>query len=332
MTPKTVPKIRTRTWIFPLIALLGCLVVVSTVPYYLVKASRAFREGHRCRNDSLLVPNLTFGNLTITQARAIDVGWNLVVGRGGQGILGFASYRASAAALVRIAERTPVSYDVFGALSLQPQPLEAIVPLLKSVLRTTGARAKITLGFLLLSAIFVLAFPSICDIEAGYIQKSNVLYQFPNGTIVQDPKCQDQFDSCHRPLEAELVCVPAEGYEWGFAAELFFLLNPILIGVFGFGLYGIWVDANVNSVLQRSRGHLGQWRVVVDLAGAIHQELGLNLGAYSNTELKNKLERAAPISYEVRHDYGRGLDNTVLRSARSRDARTGSDLDYYSIV
>lgn len=103
--------------------------------------------------DSIFAPDFTFGNLTISGARAIDLSWNLFVDRGLQFSVGWASYQVVTGVLLCITEKVPVSYEVFVALVFNTNSMAAVHKLVTAVRSTPGFRFKATFIALLLSAI-----------------------------------------------------------------------------------------------------------------------------------------------------------------------------------
>jgi hypothetical protein len=97
----------------------------------------------------LVVPDLTFGSLTVTEARAIDLSWNLIMGRCLPFSMAIIFYKVATGALTRIAERAPVSYRLFATMTLDLHALTTVVPIARSAVTTAGWRAKTTLWFLL---------------------------------------------------------------------------------------------------------------------------------------------------------------------------------------
>lgn len=281
---------------------------------------------------ALITPDMTFGNFTITEARTIHISWNLIVGRGLQGIFGFILYRVGCGALLRIAERVPISLELFKTITLHPLSLSSIIPLARGFTRTSGSRARITLVFLLFSMIFLIALPTLSDIATGYLQNENAYAPYPNGTLFElserwaDYRCQytslPTFYLCPNvsavPIQGK--CVPQRGYQWGFST--FWVIILLFINfVWAFGMYGIWVDANRHSIQQNRGRTLGTWRAIVDLGGAIGHELGPNLSTYSDAELTRNLDKAKPVMYTVQQDTERGFDQIILSSDFSMQSR-----------
>jgi hypothetical protein len=293
--------------------------------------------------QSWLAPDMAFGNFTITDARAIDVSWNLVVGRGLQAIMAVVTYYVACTALLRIAEMVPVSYELFATTTLSSFSMSALVPLARAVIRTQGWRAKIAISFLLVSAALILAVPTLADLTTGYLQQSRMYIQYANGTMLAKnpfPACminQPDPDSanweiCDAPVyyvrnnltfcncttyaSMLFTCVPQTGYQWGFSS-VWVLTTTVALIVWSMAMYILWLDASMYSPLQRSGRRLGKWTAVVDLAGAMKNELGANMSTYSDSELRNCVNDAAPVCYTTSHDYEIGADRVVLSSTEA---------------
>lgn len=56
--------------------------------------------------------DLVFRKMSFDVAKFIDMLWNIFIGRGGQAVLGWISYRVFTDSLMRIMETTPVPYDL----------------------------------------------------------------------------------------------------------------------------------------------------------------------------------------------------------------------------
>lgn len=69
-------------------------------------------------SPGLLGIDMKFGRLSFDEAKGIDLAWNVLVGRGVQAILSVVSYRVFSDALLRAAEMTHLSYDLYASLSL----------------------------------------------------------------------------------------------------------------------------------------------------------------------------------------------------------------------
>lgn len=62
--------------------------------------------------------NLKFGEFNYGSAKALDLAWNWIIGRGVQALLMLLAYRVFTDALLRAAEMTPLSFELYAKLSL----------------------------------------------------------------------------------------------------------------------------------------------------------------------------------------------------------------------
>lgn len=99
------------------------------------------------------------GRFTFNNAKLIDVGWDIVIGRGGQLLLALLSYRIINSALLHSMETHPRSMPTFVALSFDQGSFVGIWALLKEYWgrHRTG---KALLTMLLISLTYVAVFPT----------------------------------------------------------------------------------------------------------------------------------------------------------------------------
>jgi hypothetical protein len=269
-----------------------------------------------------VAPDIVFGNLTITQVRAIDLTWNLAAGRGLQGLIGLTTYKVANAALLRLAETVPLSYRAFEVVSISRLSLSAVGPLAQAVLRTGGWRAKSTFVVLFLSAVFVLVLPTLNDVMTGYVQYSQLYWQLSNGTMglasdidtccVDDSNCV-KLAFCYNGTIIPTLCVPETGYQWGFSAIWMYVVCSMTF-FWAWGMFGLWVDADRFSTLYRSGRRMNIWRAITDLGSALEQDVGPDLSTYSTAELEKEVDAAPPVMYTIKRRSEGGLDGLVLSS------------------
>ncbi|KAI3394388.1 hypothetical protein diail_2855 [Diaporthe ilicicola] len=96
-----------------------------------------------------------------------------------------------------------------------------------------------------------------------------------------------------------LICISEEGYVWGFSSVIT-LIGVILEVCWIVGCFGMWLDVHINSNMFRmNRRGSGAVRNILDIGGAIQNDLGHDTGAYQNGALKKELEKLPPVGYEV---------------------------------
>ncbi|KAK4161170.1 hypothetical protein QBC43DRAFT_324231 [Cladorrhinum sp. PSN259] len=113
------------------------------------------------------------GSLSFRQAKAIDLVWNLVVGHGGQAVLAYFTWRATAYIVATSMETRSVTYESFSAIFITQESsftntYRLIVD--KSIYR--ALRTKCLAAFILLSFAFVAFFPTFANGLAGYATKA----------------------------------------------------------------------------------------------------------------------------------------------------------------
>jgi hypothetical protein len=133
-----------------------------------------------------------FGNLSFTQVKAIDIVWDIVsysfalilssrifrgseidfiqvVGRGGQTLLAYISWRVFAKYVTTSMEVTPVTFRTYRTIFLPGNSLlNDIFRMIRDFTTRHGLHSKIAMGFMILSMVFTLAFPSMASAMTGY--------------------------------------------------------------------------------------------------------------------------------------------------------------------
>jgi hypothetical protein len=269
---------------------------------------------------SFFIPDLVMGNFTLGQAKAIDLCWNTVLGRGGQAIMGISSYSVITSALMRIAEVSPVKFELFAGLAFDPTGVFTIGHLFKGLANLQGWRPKFAVIWLLFSSLLILAFPSLSDASTGYIQPQALFYiaGYANGTHGAYYSASEAIPNdllAGKTSETDYICRPDATYQWGFASG-FFLIMISLIPVWFFGTYCLWLDAQHNSELTRKGRTMGVWRAVADIAEAMTLELGPRTSGYSNKELHKVLKNCSPIKYDAQVDEN-GMSHISLTPGQS---------------
>ncbi len=119
--------------------------------------------------------NLRFGRFDFGSAKALDLAWNWIVGRGLQGLLTLVAFRAFNDALLRAAEMTPMSYELYAALSLYSNKLAILWQLLKGLGKRGNWRMKAILVWLFISVIYLVLVPRYnsplrCGRDANFVE------------------------------------------------------------------------------------------------------------------------------------------------------------------
>lgn len=132
-----------------------------------------------------------FGNFTFAHAKLIDIAWDMVfsthigytrryqlltkpkvIGRGGQAILAFISYRVFAKSLTTIMERSSVTLDTFEAIALRGSiSTTSIFVLVRENFTNTTTRAKVSIAWIIIASTYVLSFQTLMSAMTGYSSK-----------------------------------------------------------------------------------------------------------------------------------------------------------------
>ena len=92
-----------------------------------------------------------------------------VVGRGGQAILAFISWRAFVLYVTTSMETAPVAYSSFQSFFMQSGPsLSLLGRVTRDFIRRKGLHSRLAMVFIIVSIIFTLAFPTLASAMTGY--------------------------------------------------------------------------------------------------------------------------------------------------------------------
>lgn len=117
--------------------------------------------------EALFVLDNTFGRFPFSQAKTIDVAWDILVGRGAQLFAWWVSYIVFSDALLRLIERHPATYETFMRIALEGPCLASAWILLKELFRKRSKRTWALFFYMLLSSLYVLAIPTFLSAMTG---------------------------------------------------------------------------------------------------------------------------------------------------------------------
>jgi hypothetical protein len=106
---------------------------------------------------------LGFGSFEFGVAKGIDIGWDLVVGRGGQILLALFSYRVCSAVLLHSMETRAVSLYTYTAVGFDRGPLLSIWASLRD-LWSGRSQGKGVLSMVIFASLYLLAFPTFVSV------------------------------------------------------------------------------------------------------------------------------------------------------------------------
>ncbi|KAH7142700.1 hypothetical protein B0J13DRAFT_503038 [Dactylonectria estremocensis] len=172
---------RGALWFLLLLWTLTLVCVVITIP---IISSLAVVDVSACRPDGSFSPytgysfwdfsgffqiTLPFGSLTFTQAKVIDIVWDLAVGRAGQSILAYYSWNAFSSYVRSSMATGPVTFDTFFTVYLEDEAsLRSTAKMMRDFSTRRGLRSKLAMTFFIIAMIYVLAWPTLAGAMTGY--------------------------------------------------------------------------------------------------------------------------------------------------------------------
>ncbi|KUI64331.1 hypothetical protein VM1G_11137 [Cytospora mali] len=125
---------------------------------------------------------LGFGSLTFTQAKVIDVVWDIGVGRIGQTILAYFSWKAFSVHVRMSMERAPITYRVFWTSFMQNEAtFRSTVRMIRDFTMRRSLRSKAAMVFMIASMIFVIVFPTLASAMTGYTASNEAVIKLEDG-------------------------------------------------------------------------------------------------------------------------------------------------------
>ncbi|CAO2653004.1 Nn.00g024150.m01.CDS01 [Neocucurbitaria sp. VM-36] len=163
-------------------SLCACLGLLYLNPYFSLRSS--FRTSACLPDGSFRIDpesyeywsrsgffqiTLGFGTLTFTQAKAIDIIWDVVFGRGGQALIALVSWQVFAKYLTVSMETAPVSFLTYRTVFLQDQSLVVAIPrIIRDFSFRLRLKSKAAMFFMITTMTFILAFPTFGSAMTGY--------------------------------------------------------------------------------------------------------------------------------------------------------------------
>jgi hypothetical protein len=302
-TPRTVITI-----LFILFGL-GTLVVGLVLPV-LPAASQG-----PCPEPTAFSIDLPLGTLSYNAVKIIDAVWNLAVGRGLQVLAAWVCYKTFGMALLRITQQNQVSVELYSAISFHPLEIKTIPKVIRAAVSKCGWRGRMTFIWFLAAIIYVLILPTILDLMTGYVVTSTAMIpsEAAGGGLIDIPYIGDwnanfryfsEYGSWIYGPNA-VHCVPDNTYQWGFSITWVMVVASVTT-VWCWGMFGLWFDAQKNSLLWQSGRRSGLYRDILDVSNALQEALGPDTCAYTNAELTKEVQRMGSVGFEAVSDGSTG--------------------------
>ncbi|KAF5559650.1 hypothetical protein FNAPI_4634 [Fusarium napiforme] len=128
---------------------------------------------------------LSWGRFSFGTAKVIDVIWDLVVGRGGQTVMAFVSWRVFVQYLQLSLVTKPASYSTVWLIKIQQDNSALATWKLVSGFFKVGLASKMAMCFMIWTALFILAFPTFVSSMTGYKPYNKAYVNSTAGNLVQ---------------------------------------------------------------------------------------------------------------------------------------------------
>ncbi|OAL43930.1 hypothetical protein IQ07DRAFT_649718 [Pyrenochaeta sp. DS3sAY3a] len=110
-----------------------------------------------------------FGAMSFSQAKTVDVVWDICFGRGGQAILTYVSWRVFSGYITTSMKVRPVTFYTYRTIFLQSEALILAIPLLiRDFVWRHSLTSKAAMIFMIATMVLVLIFPSFGSAMTGY--------------------------------------------------------------------------------------------------------------------------------------------------------------------
>ncbi|ROW17867.1 hypothetical protein VPNG_00864 [Cytospora leucostoma] len=186
-------------WLFFSIWALGLLTFCIAFPLIITNgvALESLESWNNCAPDStfsLERPSpwqfawvfqivLGFGAYNFTQVKIIDVAWDIGVGRLGQTILAYFSWKAFSVYVRLSMEHAPITYRTFWTTYMQHEAsFRPIIRAIRDFTSRRGLRSKTAMIFMIATMVFIMAFPTLASAMTGYTANNNAVIKFIDGT------------------------------------------------------------------------------------------------------------------------------------------------------
>ncbi|KAK5058875.1 hypothetical protein LTR84_011139 [Exophiala bonariae] len=123
--------------------------------------------------------NIRTGYISFTTAKICDVAFDLVVGRMGQAILTWMSYRVYADVFIYLAERQAVPYKIFFATTTRPTSLSSVGSYIKAIFSKKGI--QIALLWTLVTVSYCLVYPTLISASTSLVGATVSAVSLPSG-------------------------------------------------------------------------------------------------------------------------------------------------------
>jgi hypothetical protein len=132
------------------------------------------RGGHSCGSG-----------YSFTQVKAIDIAWEVRVGRGLQALSVLVAYQTFSRMIASLMEHGEVGYDMFVAVAFNAGSLSSIITLARHTIGITPVprirRAILAYLGMMMATIYITCLPSLMSAMTGFVPQYGLYFQFGLG-------------------------------------------------------------------------------------------------------------------------------------------------------
>ncbi|KAI1734665.1 hypothetical protein F4680DRAFT_453690 [Xylaria scruposa] len=129
---------------------------------------------------------IAIGYLTFTQAKVVDISWDLVVGRGGQAILSFITWKVFADYAAVSMTSQPITFATYRTLFAETGPsFSSTTRLVYDFIRYRGLASKLASALTIYSMILALVLPTLASAATGYVPVNEAFIRDYNDNLVE---------------------------------------------------------------------------------------------------------------------------------------------------
>ncbi|KAK3348951.1 hypothetical protein B0T25DRAFT_503842 [Lasiosphaeria hispida] len=121
--------------------------------------------------DGFFQITIGFGTLSFTEAKVVDAAWELIVGRSGQAVMVYVSWRVFADYAAASMITYPVTYTSFWVIFLHREPsLVSLFQLIRDLLPGGPGifHSRVATAFVLATMLYIISFPTLAGSMSGY--------------------------------------------------------------------------------------------------------------------------------------------------------------------
>ncbi|KAI0100738.1 hypothetical protein GGR51DRAFT_343207 [Nemania sp. FL0031] len=257
---------------------------------------------------------LAFGNLTYTDAKAVDIVWDIVVGRGGQAALSITSWKVFSDYVATSITAKPVTYSTFHTIFLETEPsISSVYRLARDFIVTTSLDTPAATVFIVWSMLFILGWPTFAGAATGYTPTTNPFVLTFDGNYVpfskfrltQSPGHRTSSDGLFWDFSGDLYsisyvqekgqCQPVQNtFKWGFSFLQIFIL-VIGLWVWSFGTSILFLQSRFRLPFQDHSeiptGYKG-WLIFTDSIVRQLRFAGFDARSLTNSQLETEIRKS----------------------------------------